>query len=185
MCKLSPRRKFSFTPHAKPPEKRNALNNAPNQRFENGTKRTTTERYGSIVIRRRGQVCSGADLSALRKDFSVFLEKSRRRGQSKELFSLIRSVKNSRHRRRSFGRAARRRHCGLATACDLVLATTFFGAIRLPEVKSVSFRDGDGDFAPVTHRKNAPSPSPRRTLNSTPRQPGDFGLLSEVFAADR
>ena len=117
------------------PEKRNALNDA----LINGLKAALREAdqdksLNVIVIRGAGRdFCSGADLSALRKiSESDVLENHDDADNLRELFSIIRRVKipviAAVHGRALAG------GCGLATACDLVLATddARFG---YPEVK--------------------------------------------------
>lgn len=117
------------------PEKRNALNDA----LVNDLKTALREADGdetlsAIVIRGAGKdFCSGADLSALRKiSESDALENWDDANNLRELFSLIRKVKipvaAAVHGRALAG------GCGLATACDVVLAaeSARFG---YPEVK--------------------------------------------------
>ncbi|MDQ3129805.1 MAG: enoyl-CoA hydratase/isomerase family protein, partial [Acidobacteriota bacterium] len=117
------------------PEKRNALND----RLINSLKDVLreadkNERLRAIVIRGAGKdFCSGADLSALRKIAeSDVMENLADAGNLLELFSLIRKIKipviAAVHGRALAG------GCGLATACDLVLATKS-ARFGYPEVK--------------------------------------------------
>ena len=117
------------------PEKRNALNEGlVNSLKEALIKANEDENLCAIVIKGAGKdFCSGADLSALQKiaDSDV-LENWDDAHNLLELFSLIRKVKipviAAVHGRALAG------GCGLATACDLVLASksAIFG---YPEVK--------------------------------------------------
>ena len=117
------------------PEKRNALNDA----LVNDLKTALREAdknasLRAVVIKGAGKdFCSGADLSALQKiSDSDVLENWDDADNLRELFSLIRQVKIPvvaavRGRALAGG-------CGLATACDLVLATTT-ARFGYPEVK--------------------------------------------------
>jgi methylglutaconyl-CoA hydratase len=117
------------------PEKRNALNDALIGSLKQSLRRADQdESLRAVVIRGAGKdFCSGADLSALQKisesSYEENLEDAR---DLMELFLLIRSVKvpviAAVHGRALAG------GCGLATACDIVLAaeTARFG---YPEVK--------------------------------------------------
>jgi methylglutaconyl-CoA hydratase len=117
------------------PEKRNALNDG----LINSLKKALVEadrdeNLSAVVIKGAGKdFCSGADLSALRKIAeSDVMENLDDAGQLLELFTLIRKIKipviAAVHGRALAG------GCGLATACDLVLAakSARFG---YPEVK--------------------------------------------------
>ncbi len=117
------------------PEKRNALNDALINDLKaalRGADKDETLR--AVLIRGAGKdFCSGADLSALQKiSESDVLENHDDADNLRELFSVIRQVKipviAAVHGRALAG------GCGLATACDLVLATddARFG---YPEVK--------------------------------------------------
>jgi len=117
------------------PEKRNALNDGLIKDLKNALRQADkNETLRAIVIRGAGKdFCSGADLSALQKiSESDVLENWDDAQNLMELFSLIRKVKipvvAAVHGRALAG------GCGLATACDLVLAskTARFG---YPEVK--------------------------------------------------
>jgi len=117
------------------PEKRNALNDELINDLKDALRQADkNETLRAIVIRGAGKdFCSGADLSALQKiSESDVLENWDDAQNLMELFSLIRKVKipvvAAVHGRALAG------GCGLATACDLVLAskTARFG---YPEVK--------------------------------------------------
>jgi methylglutaconyl-CoA hydratase len=117
------------------PEKRNALNDALINSLKDALREADRdERLRSVVIRGAGRdFCSGADLSALRKiaDADV-MENLWDAENLLELFLLIRKIKIP-VAAAVTGRALAG-GCGLATACDLVLAskTARFG---YPEVK--------------------------------------------------
>ena len=117
------------------PEKRNALNDALIGDLKTALREADKdENLRSIIIKGTGvDFCSGADLSALRKiSESDVLENHDDADSLRELFSLIRSVKipviAAVHGRALAG------GCGLATACDLVLAT-HTARFGYPEVK--------------------------------------------------
>ncbi len=117
------------------PEKRNALNDALIGDLKSALRETDTdETLRAVVIKGAGKdFCSGADLSALRKiSESDVLENHDDADNLRELFSLIRRVKipviAAVHGRALAG------GCGLATACDLVLATDT-ARFGYPEVK--------------------------------------------------
>ncbi len=117
------------------PEKRNALND----RLINDLKAALREAdkdetLRAVVIKGAGKdFCSGADLSALQKiSESDVLENHDDADNLRELFSLLRSIKipviAAVHGRALAG------GCGLATACDLVLASRS-ARFGYPEVK--------------------------------------------------
>jgi methylglutaconyl-CoA hydratase len=117
------------------PDKRNALNDALISSLKNSLiEADRDENLCAVIIKGVGKdFCSGADLSALQKIAeSDIMENWDDASQLMELFSLIRRVKipviAAVHGRALAG------GCGLATACDLVLAskTAIFG---YPEVK--------------------------------------------------
>ena len=117
------------------PEKRNALNDALVNSLKDALRGSERdENLCAIVIRGAGKdFCSGADLSALQKiSESSVLENLEDAKNLMELFALIRKVKvpviAAVHGRALAG------GCGLATACDLVVAakSARFG---YPEVK--------------------------------------------------
>src|SRR5829696_5019275 len=117
------------------PEKRNALNEELVAALKNALKEADAdEDLRAIVIRGAGKdFCSGADLESLRKISESSYEENLEDARSlAELFALIRQVKipviAGVHGRALAG------GCGLATACDLVIAaeSARFG---YPEVK--------------------------------------------------
>jgi methylglutaconyl-CoA hydratase len=117
------------------PEKRNALNDALVNDLKDALQNAERdESLRAIIIRGAGKdFCSGADLSALQKiSESDVLENWDDADNLRELFSIIRSVKipvvAAVHGRALAG------GCGLATACDLVLATET-AKFGYPEVK--------------------------------------------------
>lgn len=117
------------------PEKRNALNDALINDLKAALREAdNNETLRAIVVKGAGKdFCSGADLSALQKiSESDVLENWDDAQNLMELFSLIRKVKipvvAAVHGRALAG------GCGLATACDLVLATTT-ARLGYPEVK--------------------------------------------------
>lgn len=117
------------------PEKRNALNDALVNSLKSALKEANSdEDLRAIVIKGAGKdFCSGADLSALQKiSESNVIENLEDAESLMELFILMRKVKipiiGVVHGRALAG------GCGLATACDIILATkpATFG---YPEVK--------------------------------------------------
>ena len=117
------------------PEKRNALNDALVDALKVALKEADAdESLRTIIIRGAGKdFCSGADLEALRKISESSYEENLDDARSlAELFALIRLVRTpviaAVHGRALAG------GCGLATACDLVIAaeSARFG---YPEVK--------------------------------------------------
>jgi methylglutaconyl-CoA hydratase len=117
------------------PEKRNALNDELiNLLKENLKKADKDENLHAIIIKGAGKdFCSGADLSALQKIAeSDVLENLWDAENLLELFALIRKVKipviAAVHGRALAG------GCGLATACDIVLASKS-AKFGYPEVK--------------------------------------------------
>lgn len=117
------------------PEKRNALNDALINSLKNELKNANEdETLRAIVIRGAGKdFCSGADLSALQKIAeSDVLENLWDAENLMELFALIRKIKVPviaavQGRALAGG-------CGLATACDIVLASES-ARFGYPEVK--------------------------------------------------
>ena len=117
------------------PEKRNALNDVLIDSLKNALREADgNENLRAIVIRGAGNdFCSGADLSALQKiSESDVLGNWDDARNLMELFALIRKVKipvvAAVHGRALAG------GCGLATACDLVLASAS-ARFGYPEVK--------------------------------------------------
>jgi len=166
------------------PEKRNALNDALVNELKTALRETENdETLRSVVVRGAGKdFCSGADLSALRKiSESDVLENHDDADNLRELFSLIRSVKIPviaavQGRALAGG-------CGLATACDLVLATDT-ARFGYPEVK-IGFVPA---MVMAILRRNT---SEKRTFALATQgfefdaaTAKDFGLINEVFADD-
>ena len=117
------------------PEKRNALNDALIAALKDALREAGVEEsLRCIVIRGAGKdFCSGADLVAIQKIATASYEENVEDARSlAELFLLIRSVKipviAAVHGRALAG------GCGLATACDLVVATKT-ARFGYPEVK--------------------------------------------------
>ena len=117
------------------PEKRNALNEELIAELKTALREADAdESLRCIVIRGAGKdFCSGADLSAIQKIATASYEENVEDARSlAELFLLIRSVKipviAAVHGRALAG------GCGLATACDLVVATKT-ARFGYPEVK--------------------------------------------------
>jgi len=117
------------------PEKRNALNDALVAALKGALKEADRdENLRSIVMRGAGKdFCSGADLESLRKISESSYEENLADARNlAELFALIRRVKipviAAVHGRALAG------GCGLATACDLVIATES-ARFGYPEVK--------------------------------------------------
>ncbi len=118
------------------PEKRNALNDALVGSLKTALREAgdDDDAVAAVMIRGAGKdFCSGADLSSLQKIASASFEENLEdaRGLA-ELFALIRSLKQpviaAVHGRALAG------GCGLATACDIVLATET-SRFAYPEVK--------------------------------------------------
>src|SRR4029079_7654679 len=106
------------------PEKRNALNDGLIAALKDALREADDdESLRCIVIRGAGKdFCSGADLSSIQKIATASYEENVEDARSlAELFLLIRAVKvpviAAVHGRALAG------GCGLATACDLVVAT--------------------------------------------------------------
>jgi len=117
------------------PEKRNALNDGLIVSLKDSLREADADdSVRVIVIRGAGKdFCSGADLSAIQKIATASYEENVEDARSlAELFLLIRRVKvpviAAVHGRALAG------GCGLATACDLVVATTT-SRFGYPEVK--------------------------------------------------
>ncbi len=117
------------------PEKRNALNDELINDLKTALRESNKDdTLRAVLIRGAGKdFCSGADLSALQKISEAgALENIDDADNLRELFSVIRTVKvpvvAAVHGRALAG------GCGLATACDLVLAT-ITAKFGYPEVK--------------------------------------------------
>lgn len=166
------------------PEKRNALNDALVSDLKAALQTADQDKsLCAVVIRGAGaDFCSGADLSALRKiSESGVLENHDDADNLRELFSLIRAVKipviAAVHGRALAG------GCGLATACDLVLATSA-ARFGYPEVK-IGFVPA---MVMAILRRNV---SEKRAFALATQgfefdaaTAKNFGLINEVFAAD-
>lgn len=117
------------------PEKRNALNDALVAGIKNALREAeSNEMVRAIVISGAGKdFCSGADLAALQKISQASIAENLADARSlMELFTLIRRVSVpviSAVRGRALAGG-----CGLATACDIVLASTT-ARFGYPEVK--------------------------------------------------
>lgn len=132
---LTSREKSIFTITLNRPEKRNALNDLLINDLKNALHEADKdETLCAIVVKGAGKdFCSGADLSALQKiSESSVMENLEDAESLMELFSLIRKIKTpviaAVHGRALAG------GCGLATACDIVLATES-ARFGYPEVK--------------------------------------------------
>jgi methylglutaconyl-CoA hydratase len=117
------------------PEKRNALNDALIVALKDALRGAdANEALRAVVIRGAGKdFCSGADLEALRKISKASYEENLEDARNlAELFSMIREIRvpviAAVHGRALAG------GCGLATACDLVIATRS-ARFGYPEVK--------------------------------------------------
>lgn len=117
------------------PEKRNALNDELVAELKSAVREADEDdALRAIVIRGAGKdFCSGADLSALQKIAGASYEENLEDAQSlAELFALIRNARvpviAAVHGRALAG------GCGLATGCDIVLATET-ARFGYPEVK--------------------------------------------------
>ncbi|MEO8647590.1 MAG: enoyl-CoA hydratase-related protein [Acidobacteriota bacterium] len=117
------------------PEKRNALNDELIAELKGALREADSdESLRAIVIRGAGKdFCSGADLAAIQKIASATYEENvEDANQLAELFDLIRKVRvpviAAVHGRALAG------GCGLATACDLIIATRT-ARFGYPEVK--------------------------------------------------
>ncbi|MBX3290771.1 MAG: enoyl-CoA hydratase/isomerase family protein [Acidobacteria bacterium] len=117
------------------PEKRNALNDELIEALKNALREADAdESVNCVVLRGAGKdFCSGADLSALQKIAEASYEENLEDARNlAELFSLIRNCRvpviAAVHGRALAG------GCGLATGCDIVLATET-ARFGYPEVK--------------------------------------------------
>ncbi len=166
------------------PDKRNALNDALVNDLKDALRETDKdETLRAVIIKGAGKdFCSGADLSALQKiSESDVLENHDDADSLRELFSLIRSLKlpviAAVHGRALAG------GCGLATACDLVLATND-AKFGYPEVK-IGFVPA---MVMAILRRNT---SEKRAFALATQgfefdaaTAKDFGLINEVFAEE-
>jgi len=163
------------------PEKRNALNDAVIEGIKEGLKTAAgDEQVRAVVISGAGKdFCSGADLSALQKIAGASVaENSEDARLLLELFLLIRQVPVPVIAAVT-GRALAG-GCGLASACDLVLAATS-ARFGYPEVK-IGFVPA---MVMAILRRNV---SEKRALELITRgeeisaqQAKEFGLVNQVF----
>ena len=166
------------------PDKHNALNDALINDLKRALRETDKDNnLRAVIIKGAGKdFCSGADLSALQKiSESDVLENHDDADSLRELFSLIRSLKlpviAAVHGRALAG------GCGLATACDLVLATND-AKFGYPEVK-IGFVPA---MVMAILRRNT---SEKRAFALATQgfefdaaTAKDFGLINEVFAEE-
>jgi methylglutaconyl-CoA hydratase len=117
------------------PEKRNALNDIVIDGFKQGLRQADSDKaIRAVVISGAGpDFCSGADLSALQKISGASVEENVDDARSlMDLFVMMRNMRLpviAAVRGRAFAGG-----CGLATACDIVLASTS-ARFGYPEVK--------------------------------------------------
>jgi methylglutaconyl-CoA hydratase len=164
------------------PDKRNALNDAVIAGIKDGLKKATTDKnVRVVVIAGAGKdFCSGADLSALQKIAGASVAENSEDARSLlELFLLIRAVQVPVVAAVT-GRALAG-GCGLATACDLVLASAS-ARFGYPEVK-IGFVPA---MVMAILRRNV---SEKRAFELITRgaeisaeQAKEFGLVNQVFA---
>src|SRR5215217_6943631 len=164
------------------PEKRNALNDAVIAGIKEGLKKASKdERVRVVVISGAGKdFCSGADLSALQKIANASVaENSEDARLLLDLFLLIRQLPSPVVAAVT-GRALAG-GCGLATACDLVLASAS-ARFGYPEVK-IGFVPA---MVMAILRRNV---SEKRAFELITRgaeisaeQALEFGLVNQVFA---
>ena len=164
------------------PEKRNALNDAVIARLKGNLKRAAADKnVRVVVIAGAGKdFCSGADLSALQKIAGASVAENSEDARSLlELFLLIRALQVPVVAAVT-GRALAG-GCGLATACDLVLASAS-ARFGYPEVK-IGFVPA---MVMAILRRNV---SEKRAFELITRgaeisaeQAKEFGLVNQVFA---
>ncbi|HBB89800.1 MAG TPA: methylglutaconyl-CoA hydratase [Blastocatellia bacterium] len=166
------------------PEKRNALNEAMIEQLKSSLRKANDDSaiYAIIITGAGKDFCSGADLSALQKIADGSVDANAEDARSLlELFTLIRAVTVPviaavRGRALAGG-------CGLASACDLVLAST--GArFGYPEVK-IGFVPA---MVTAILRRNV---SEKRAFELLTRgseidaqTAQEFGLVNQVFAEE-
>src|SRR5215217_6517862 len=163
------------------PEKRNALNDAVIAGLKENLKKAAADKnVRGVVIAGAGKdFCSGADLSALRKIAGVSVAENSEDARSLlELFLLIRALQVPVVAAVT-GRALAG-GCGLATACDLVLASAS-ARFGYPEVK-IGFVPA---MVMAILRRNV---SEKRAFELITRgaeigadQAREFGLVNQVF----
>lgn len=166
------------------PEKRNALNDAVISGLKEGLRRANEdESVRVVVITGAGaDFCSGADLSALQKISKASVMENLEDARSlMELFALIRRV------RVPVVAAVRGRAlaggCGLATACDLVLASSN-ARFGYPEVK-IGFVPA---MVMAILRRNVTEKRAfeliTRGAEISAEEAANFGLVNQVFDED-
>ncbi len=166
------------------PEKRNALNEELIIALKDAFKKANTdETLRVIVVKAAGKdFCSGADLSALQKIAeSNILENLEDAESLMELFVLMRKVKipiiAAVHGRALAG------GCGLATACDIVLATKT-ARFGYPEVK-IGFVPA---MVMAILRRNLSEKKAFELITQgfdfSSAEAKDFGLINRVFAEE-
>ncbi len=166
------------------PEKKNALNDAMIAELKNALRQTNRDdSLRAVIITGAGaDFCSGADLSALKKISTASIVENANDARSlMDLFMLLRQVKVPviaavRGRALAGG-------CGLASACDLVLASTS-ARFGYPEVQ-IGFVPA---MVMAILRRNV---SEKRTFALLTRggeigaaEAQQVGLVNEVFADD-
>lgn len=164
------------------PEKRNALNDSLINSLKDALKNADTDKnLCAIIIKGEGtDFCSGADLSALQKiSESDVLENLEDAESLMELFVLMRKVKIPiiaavKGRALAGG-------CGLATACDIVLATKS-AQFGYPEVK-IGFVPA---MVMAILRRNLSEKKSFELItqgfNFSAEEALNFGLINQVFA---
>jgi methylglutaconyl-CoA hydratase len=166
------------------PEKRNALNDALIKAVKSALRAADAdETLRAVVVRGAGSdFCSGADLSALQKIAeSDVLENLRDAENLLELLAMIRKLKipvvAAVHGRALAG------GCGLATACDIVLASKS-ARFGYPEVK-IGFVPA---MVMAILRRNLPEKRSfeliTRGFEFSADEAETFGLINRVFADD-
>jgi methylglutaconyl-CoA hydratase len=164
------------------PEKRNALNDAIIEQLKTSLRKANADTaVKAIIITGAGKdFCSGADLSALQKISESSVAENVEDARSLlELFTLIRAVRVPviaavRGRALAGG-------CGLATACDLVLASAN-ARFGYPEVK-IGFVPA---MVTAILRRNVSEKRAfellTRGLEIDARTAQEFGLVNQIFA---
>jgi methylglutaconyl-CoA hydratase len=164
------------------PEKRNALNDAVIAGLKQGLRNAAADKnVRVVVIAGAGKdFCSGADLSALQKIAEASVAENSEDARSLlELFLLIRALQVPVVAAVT-GRALAG-GCGLATACDLVLASTS-ARFGYPEVK-IGFVPA---MVMTILRRNVSEKRAfeliTRGAEISAKQAREFGLVNQVFA---
>jgi len=166
------------------PEKRNALNDAVIAGLKENLKKAAADKnIRVVVISGAGKdFCSGADLSALQKIAGASVAENSEDARSLlDLFLLIRSLQVPVVAAVT-GRALAG-GCGLATACDLVLASAS-ARFGYPEVK-IGFVPA---MVMAILRRNVSEKRAfeliTRAAEISAEQAREFGLVNQVFADD-